>query len=223
MNPLHASPRKLSPATLTPCHAHPCCHACPLCHAHPSTMHAPTTHIPLWTEFLTHACENITFPQLRWRPVTRKQEMYLPHSPCRWRHSTSGPRTPAGRGSGWAGETRGFPPGRCVWFRSWCTSQSKPLRPPDTRCTTMNVPCPPGKTRLQCKHRFRGGSRTGCQTQRTECNYYLSIVFLKTAWKWKKLNWVLAPIIGTTPPLFGSARLHWHPSLTQISPCSMSP
>ena len=24
---------------------------------------------PLWTEFLTHACENITFPQLRWRSV----------------------------------------------------------------------------------------------------------------------------------------------------------
>ena len=24
---------------------------------------------PLWTEFLTHACENITFPQLLWRTV----------------------------------------------------------------------------------------------------------------------------------------------------------
>ena len=24
---------------------------------------------PLWTEFLTHACENITFPQLRYRTV----------------------------------------------------------------------------------------------------------------------------------------------------------
>ena len=24
-------------------------------------------HVPLWTEFLTHACENITFPQLRYR------------------------------------------------------------------------------------------------------------------------------------------------------------
>ena len=26
-------------------------------------------HLPLWTEFLTHACENITFPQLRLRTV----------------------------------------------------------------------------------------------------------------------------------------------------------
>ena len=26
-------------------------------------------HPPLWTEFLTHACENITFPQLRLRTV----------------------------------------------------------------------------------------------------------------------------------------------------------
>ena len=25
---------------------------------------------PLWTEFLTHACENIAFPQLRLRTVT---------------------------------------------------------------------------------------------------------------------------------------------------------
>ena len=27
------------------------------------------THAPLWTEFLTHACENITFPQLLLRAV----------------------------------------------------------------------------------------------------------------------------------------------------------
>ena len=27
---------------------------------------------PLWTEFLTHTCENITFPQLRFRTVIRK-------------------------------------------------------------------------------------------------------------------------------------------------------
>ena len=26
-------------------------------------------HLPLWTEFLTHICENITFPQLRLRTV----------------------------------------------------------------------------------------------------------------------------------------------------------
>ena len=27
------------------------------------------THTPPWTEFLTHACENITFPQLLLRAV----------------------------------------------------------------------------------------------------------------------------------------------------------
>ena len=34
-------------------------------------------HTPLWTEFLTHACENITFPQLRLRMVitTRKRSL----------------------------------------------------------------------------------------------------------------------------------------------------
>ena len=36
-------------------------------HAHPSATHAPPL---LWTEFLTHACENITFPQLLLRTVT---------------------------------------------------------------------------------------------------------------------------------------------------------
>ena len=30
-------------------------------------------HLPLWREFLTHACENITFPQIRLRMVTRQQ------------------------------------------------------------------------------------------------------------------------------------------------------
>ena len=29
-------------------------------------------HTPLWTEFLTHTCENITFPQLRLRTVIIK-------------------------------------------------------------------------------------------------------------------------------------------------------
>ena len=32
---------------------------------------------PVWTEFLTHACENITFPQLRLRTVTRKISLKL--------------------------------------------------------------------------------------------------------------------------------------------------
>ena len=52
------------------CHAHP--HAC-----HPTHMpshHAcpPLPRMPLlWTEFLTHACENITFPQLLLRTVKK--------------------------------------------------------------------------------------------------------------------------------------------------------
>ena len=75
----------ISPATHAPCHTCPRCHAhplprmllsqcmppfttrTPLCHTCPSfAMHIPlfTIHAPLWTEFLTHACENITFPQL---------------------------------------------------------------------------------------------------------------------------------------------------------------
>ena len=32
-----------------------------------------TPHRPLWTEFLTHACENITFPQLLLRTVMIKK------------------------------------------------------------------------------------------------------------------------------------------------------
>ena len=34
---------------------------------------------PLWTEFLTHACENITFPQLRLRMVMNENiSLYVP-------------------------------------------------------------------------------------------------------------------------------------------------
>ena len=71
-----------SPMTRTPCNAHPH-HTCPLqcippimrtsamhtpCHACPPATHAPSR---LWTEFLTHACENITFPQLLLRAVIK--------------------------------------------------------------------------------------------------------------------------------------------------------
>ena len=42
------------PCTPTATHTSPC-------HAHPPAVHAP----PPWTEFLTHASENITLPQLR--------------------------------------------------------------------------------------------------------------------------------------------------------------
>ena len=63
--PCHAYP----PATYAPCHTHP----------HPPSMHdPPATHAPrpLWTEFLTHACENITFPQLLLRTVKINNKSY---------------------------------------------------------------------------------------------------------------------------------------------------
>ena len=41
--------------THAPCHAP---------HAHPSATHTPVMHAPLWTEFLTHNCENITLLQI---------------------------------------------------------------------------------------------------------------------------------------------------------------
>ena len=49
----HMPPPRITPAMHAPCT--PSCHTCP-------------PH--LWTEFLTHACENITFPQLLLRTVT---------------------------------------------------------------------------------------------------------------------------------------------------------
>ena len=80
--PCHAHPRchacPLKPTH--PCHAHPPprmppamyapCHTCPPIPCMPPTMHAPyhacppAMHTPLWTEFLTHASEKITLPQL---------------------------------------------------------------------------------------------------------------------------------------------------------------
>ena len=92
----HAPPCHTSPATHAPCHAHPhhAClplpcmppftmhapftvhaplyHACSLCHTHFPLCHTRspfTMHAPLWTEFLTHACENIIFLQLLLRVV----------------------------------------------------------------------------------------------------------------------------------------------------------
>ena len=58
-------PPHTPPATHTPRHAHPPCMP-PAMHAPlpctPPSMHTPP---PLWTEFLTHASENITLPQIR--------------------------------------------------------------------------------------------------------------------------------------------------------------
>ena len=53
--PCHACP----PATHTPLPCMPLCHACLPCHAFPLPCMPP-----LWTEWLTDRCENITFPQL---------------------------------------------------------------------------------------------------------------------------------------------------------------
>ena len=49
-HPHHACPLPCMPPL--PCHAHPPCHTCP--------RHAPPL---LWTEGMTHTCENITLPQ----------------------------------------------------------------------------------------------------------------------------------------------------------------
>ena len=65
-------PPHTPPAMHAPCHTHPlptmCTHLpamhAPPCHAHPCHAHPPP-----WTEFLTHACENITFAQLLLRMV----------------------------------------------------------------------------------------------------------------------------------------------------------
>ena len=94
MPPCHAClpPHTLSPHThphTLPCHAchplprmpHPC-HACPpLCtpalphtiphHVCPPAIHAPHHACPPRTEFLTHASENVAFPQLRLRTVIK--------------------------------------------------------------------------------------------------------------------------------------------------------
>ena len=82
--PCHACPLPCMPPTMhAPCHTCPLphmpprhmppCHACPPpwtppCHAHPlplPCMPLPPCTPPLWTEFLTHASENITLPQHR--------------------------------------------------------------------------------------------------------------------------------------------------------------
>ena len=60
--------------------------------------------IPPWTEFLTHTCENITFPQLRLRTVKMVPVMLVCHSV----HGGRGSASKGGRGSasrGWVGQT----------------------------------------------------------------------------------------------------------------------
>ena len=59
------SPATHAPLPYTPLtyHTHPL-PCMPPCHIHPTAMHAPPR-----SEFLTHACENITFPQLLLRTV----------------------------------------------------------------------------------------------------------------------------------------------------------
>ena len=50
--------------TFPPCHTYPPSHTPPAMHT-PLPCTPPGTHDPMWTEFLTHASENITLPQLR--------------------------------------------------------------------------------------------------------------------------------------------------------------
>ena len=53
------TPPHTPPATYAPLPCIPPCHTCP-----PPPHMPPLPCSPPWTEFLTHACENITFPQL---------------------------------------------------------------------------------------------------------------------------------------------------------------
>ena len=84
--PCHACPLPCMPRVMHPLPCISPCHTCPLacthpCHTCPWLAHTPATHAPLpqcplpctppppcmpppRTEFLTHACENITLPQL---------------------------------------------------------------------------------------------------------------------------------------------------------------
>ena len=71
------------------CHAcppptmHAPCHKCslprmpPVMHAPLPCTHPPAMHAPPWTEFLTHSCEIITFPQLLLRLVTTGFILFL--------------------------------------------------------------------------------------------------------------------------------------------------
>ena len=82
--PCHACPPPCTPPCHTcPHHAWPPCHACFPLPCMPPSHHAcpPAMHAPLWTEFLTHACENITFPQLLLRTVIIGSQ--LPPPPTR--------------------------------------------------------------------------------------------------------------------------------------------
>ena len=83
--PCHTCPLPHTPPAMhTPCHAcplpcTPACHACPLpctpaCHACPHHAHLSAMHA---TEFLTRACENITFLQLLLRTVLIPNNEYL--------------------------------------------------------------------------------------------------------------------------------------------------
>ena len=76
---MHASLPHL-PHTPLP-HTHPC-HTCLPLATHAPLPRMPPCHTPhpMWTEFLTHACENITFPQLLLRTVTSDKILY--DTPC---------------------------------------------------------------------------------------------------------------------------------------------
>ena len=56
------------PATNVPCHADPLPWMPPsMPHTYPCHTHLPwPCTLPLWTEWLTDRCKNITLPQLRW-------------------------------------------------------------------------------------------------------------------------------------------------------------
>ena len=74
---------------LCPLHAHP--FTIPLCHTHTSHARTPS---PTWTEWMTHACENITFLQLRSRAVIMISNYNISSFSCSSYVGMSGGRQP---------------------------------------------------------------------------------------------------------------------------------
>ena len=96
--PCHACTHHAQPSAMhAPCHTHPAATHTPLscmppathtslpcmppCHTHPLPCLPPTPHTPCG--FLTHACENITFPQLLlWTVIMTCMRVFLDISRC---------------------------------------------------------------------------------------------------------------------------------------------
>ena len=92
MLPCHTCPLPCMP--LLSCTMPPAMHAPPLphmpshhihtpCHTHPQPHTPPTMHTPLCIEFLTHTCQNITFPQQGNKGNVKGDQLHVT-----WHHTT---------------------------------------------------------------------------------------------------------------------------------------